>query len=401
MKIMSPTSYLSRLRRHILPILVWLCTVACIAVLFTRRSQRFEVLGIAQGQVRQIAASCTGRLTKIPVQLFDQVRLGQEVAVVDTILDNEQSKDQLETQIYTKDQLEAQIDTIEAEIEHLTSQLIPVHEDLLAEKVDRETNRLSDSRRFSVDVENARLEILRYRALIETDRIMLVDLSLEVETIKELLAQEAVAPYELQKAQVQYETLAKKIEENEYLLAQAKNALKLAEQRRDEYFRNKPHHPSVEEALDVIRKAIKIQESRMIELAVQIEALKPRQTLKLTAPIDGVVSQILRWPGEAVRATEPILTITEIKPTEIIAYASEDQVDEIKKGLAVELVKKSVSKKIEVTRSQITFIGPSMEQLPPRLWRNPNIPEWGRPFMIKAPPQMKLVSGEVVGIRRL
>ncbi|MHC4727996.1 MAG: HlyD family secretion protein [Planctomycetota bacterium] len=391
MKIISPISYLSRLRRHILPILVWLGVVACVAGLLTRRSQRFEVLGIAQGQVRQIAANCTGRLTSIPVQLFDQVSLGDEVAVVDTILDSEQPQDQLQAQLLT----------IEAEIKHLASQLVPTQDDLLAEKTDRETTRLSDSRRFSVDVENARLEILRYRALIETDRIMLDDLALEVQTIKELLAQEAVAPYELQKAQVQYEAQLKKIEENEQLLEQAKTDLKQSQQRYDEYIRYQPHHPSVEDALEVIRKAIKIQEQRMEELFVQIEALKPRKTLKLTAPIDGIVSQILHWPGEAILASEPILTITEVKPTEIIAYAVEDQVNQIHKGMAVELVNKSTSKKIEIASSQITYIGPVVEQLPPRLWRNQNIPEWGRPFLIKAPPQMKLITGEVVGIRKL
>ncbi|MBW7990384.1 MAG: HlyD family efflux transporter periplasmic adaptor subunit [Planctomycetes bacterium] len=391
MKIISPTSFLSRLRRHILPILVWLSVVACVVGLFTRRSQRFEVMGIAQGQVRQIAANCPGRLTSMPVQLFDQVSLGQPVAIVDTILDNEQPQDQLQ----------AKLSTILAEIEHLTSQLVPTQDDLLAEKADRETSRLSDSRRFSVDVESARLEILRYRALIETDRIMLEDLALEVQTIKELLAQEAVAPYELQKAQVQYEALAKKIEENEQLLEQAKTALQQTQQRHDEYIRFKPHHPSVENALNVIRKAIKIQERRMDELLVQIEALEPRKTLKLTAPIDGIVSQILHWPGEAVLASEPILTITEVKPTEIIAYALAGQVNQIRKGMAVELAKKGESEKIEIARSQITYIGPIVEQLPTRLWRNQNVPEWGRPFLIKAPPQMKLITGEVVGIRKL
>jgi len=387
----SPTSYLSRLRRHILPILVWLIAVTCVVGLFTRRSQRFEVLGIAQGQVRQIAANCTGRLKSVPVQLFEKVSLGQPVAVVDTIVDNEQPRAQLQ----------AQLSTILAEIEHLTAQLVPTQDDLLAEKTDRETNRLSDSRRFSVDVENARLEILRLRALIETDRIMLEDLDLEVQTVKELLAQEAVAPYELQKAKVQYETLAKKIEENEQLLEQAKDALTQTQQRRDEYTRYKPHHPSVEDALDVIRKAIKIQERRMDEILVQIEALEPRQALKLTAPIDGVVSQIQHWPGEAVLAGEPILTIAEVKPTEIIAYALEDQVNQIQKGMVVELVKQSEPKKTEIARSQIIYIGPIVEQLPARLWRNPNVPEWGRPFLVKAPPQMKLIIGEVVGIRRL
>ena len=391
MKIISPTSFLSRLRRHILPILVWLIVVACVVGLFARRTQRFEVMGIAQGQVRQIAANCTGRLTSMPVQLFDQVNLGQPVAVVNTILDNEQPQDQLQ----------AQLSTILAEIEHLTSQLVPTQDDLLAEKADRETNRLSDSRRFSVDVESARLEILRYRALIETDRIMMEDLSLEVQTIKELLAQEAVAPYELQKAQLQYETLVKKIEENEQLLEQAKISLEQTQQRYDEYIRLKPHHPSVEDALEVIRKAIKIQERKMDELLVQIEALEPQKTLKLTAPIDGIVSQILHWPGEAVLASEPILTITEVKPTEILAYALEGQADQIHKGMAVELAKRGGSEKIEIARSQITYIGPIVEQLPARLWRNQNIPEWGRPFLIKVPPQMKLITGEVVGIRKL
>jgi len=391
MKIISPISFLSRLRRHIIPILVWLGAVACVVGLFGRRSQRFEVLGIAQGQIRQIASTSTGRLKSISVQLFEQVSLGQPVAVVDTILDNEQPQDQLQ----------AQLDTILAEIEHLTAQLVPTQDDLLAEKADRETNRLSDSRRFAVDVENARLEILRYRALIETDRIMLEDLALEIQTIKELVAKEALAPYELQKAQVQYETLATKIEENEQLLEQAKIALKQTQQRYDEYTRYRPHHPSVEDALDVIRKAIKIQERRMDELLVQIEALEPRKTLSLVAPIGGVVSQIMHWPGEAISASEPILTITEVKPTEIIAYASAEQVNQIQKGMTVELIKKSESNKIEIARSQIIYVGPIVEQLPLRLWRNQNVPEWGRPFLIKAPPQMKLISGEIVGIRRL
>jgi hypothetical protein len=139
----------------------------------------------------------------------------------------------------------------------------------------------------------------------------------------------------------------------------------------------------------------------MDELLVQIEALEPRKTLSLVAPIGGVVSQIMHWPGEAISASEPILTITEVKPTEIIAYAGADQVNQIKKGMAVELIKKSESNKIEIARSQIIYVGPIVEQLPLRLWRNQNVPEWGRPFLIKAPPQMKLISGEVVGIRRL
>jgi hypothetical protein len=37
--------------------------------------------------------------------------------------------------------------------------------------------------------------------------------------------------------------------------------------------------------------------------------------------------------------------------------------------------------------------------MPQRLWRNPNIPQWGRPVLIDIPPGLSLVPGEVVGIR--
>ena len=49
--------------------------------------------------------------------------------------------------------------------------------------MDRQASRIIDRRRFSVDVENARLEILRLRAQIETDRIQLDDLALDAVTV--------------------------------------------------------------------------------------------------------------------------------------------------------------------------------------------------------------------------
>jgi len=363
--------------------------VLCVIGLFSRRSQRFEVLGIAQGRVVQISANCPARLVNVPVQLFDKVTQGQTLVVVNTVLDNEQPRGRLQ----------AQLATVLAEIEHLTAQLVPTQDSLNAEKTDREANRIIDSRRFSVDVENARLDILRFRALIETDRITLKDLELEVKVTEELLKQDAVVPYELQKAQAQHDTLATKISENEQLLAQANTALEQAIKRRDEYFQHEPYHPSVEGALDVVRKAIRVQERRMDEVLLQIEALDVNQAVELKAPFDGVISQILRGASEAVLAGEPILALTEAGPTEIVAYASEEQVNNIREGMEVELIKSSEPARI--IRSRITYVGPVVEQMPVRLWRNPNFPQWGRPFLIEAPPEIGLVTGELVGIRKL
>jgi multidrug resistance efflux pump len=389
MKRIDIRSYPFRLRLHLLPILVWLGAVACVIGLFSRRSQRFEVLGLAQGQMRQIAATSPARLDSVSVRLFEQVQEGQTLVVLNTVLDDEQPRRQLQ----------AELNTVLAEIERLTAQLVPTQDTLFAEKADRETTRISDSRRFSVDVDNARLDILRLRALVETDKITLEDLAWDVKITEQLVSEQAVAPYELQKTKTRHNTLAKKIEENEHLLEQARAALEQALRRSEQYGQSRPHHPSVEGALDVVRKAIKVQEERMNEVLTQIESLDRREALELKAPFGGVVSQILHHQTEVVLAGEPIMTVSEGEVTEIIAYASESQMSLIKEGMAVELIKGSEPAKTQIERSEVTYVGPVVEPMPAQLWLNPNVPQWGRPFLIKAPAQMKLTIGEKVGIR--
>jgi multidrug resistance efflux pump len=237
--------------------------------------------------------------------------------------------------------------------------------------------------------------------VIETDKIALEDLGWDVKITEELLEKQAVAPYELQKVKAQHDALAKRIEENERLFEQAEAALKQAAQREREYAQQQPHQLSQDAALDVVRKATRVQEKRMNELLVELESLDARETLELKAPFDGIVSQIMRRPTEVILAGEPILTVTEANVTDIIAYAAEEQISGIQEGAAVELIKHIEPAEVQIERSVVTFVGPAVEQMPVRLWRNPNIPQWGRPFLVKAPTQMKVIIGETVGIRRL
>jgi len=375
--------------------------------LFQRRAERFEILGFAQGQVRHVKATCTGRLKSVPVQLFEKVSLDDTVAVIDTVLDNEP---------LLQGQIKAQLATARAEIEHLMAQLVPTQESMLAEAANLETDKVEAQRRYAVDVENAGVRILETKTLLASDRITLEDLAVEVQIVQELLAEEAVAPYELQKAQVAYNTLAKKIEENERLLEQNERDLKQAQERCDEFALRQIQHPSVDSALEVIRKEIAVRERLMDDLWVQLDALELRQAVELKAPFDGVVvplygragevvlrrsgESILRRLGEVVLAGEPILAIAEARPSEIIAYATEEQIDQVQEGMEVTLINKTANK-VTIVKSHVVYVGPTMERKPERLWLNPVIPEWGLPISIKIPPDLKLVSGELVGIRRL
>jgi len=380
-----------RLTLHILPVFIWLVAVICVAGLFQHRWQRFEIVGVAQGQVREVAAAVTGRLKTVSVELFETVQRGQVLATLDNKL------------------LNAQIATISAEIERLQAELNANRNLLTAEAANRQTDWSSTYRRFCFDVEQVKLSTLQLKTQLETDRIMLQDLELDVKISRDLLAKDAVTPYDLQKAKAAYDALATQIRENENLMTQYEQDLQTAGQRRDEFAQNQPVVASLDSALEPIRKAIKVQEGLINELSAQ------RVELVLKAPIDGVVIQIrgranevalhrpgegiLHKPGEIVLAGETILTITETRPTEIIAYADESQTGQIKANMKVELVKNNPP--AQIAKSQIIHVGPAIEPVPMRLLRNINVPQWGRPFLVKIPPGLELTPGELVGIRGL
>lgn len=386
-----------RLSQHIVPVLIWLVAVTAVTGLFYHRSQRFEVLGMAQGEVREIAATCTGRLKSVPVKLFQEVHKGDVLAVIDTVLDNEH--------------LEAELQTVSAEIQQLQAELIHTQETLLAEMANLETDKIAAQRRFTVDVENARLRVLELKTEIETDRIMLEQLQLDsqISMVRNLSDQNDTAYYERKKMKAEYETLAKKIEETEQLLAQAENDLQQARQRSDEFASRQTERPVIDSALNVIHSAIKVQEQRMQEL------LARRTALVLKSPIDGVVSQVLRRPvrrtgegvvrqmfgteGEAVLEGDPILTVASSESSEVIAWVSGEQLGRVKEGMTVQLIKET--EPAQIASSQVAYLGPIMEVLPQRLWMVPDIPQWGRPMLIPIPPGLKLIPGETVGVRGL
>jgi len=392
--------------RHAVPVVVWLATVGCVVWLFYQRSARFEMVGIARGEVRQVAASSTGRIRDLPVALFHPVTAGQTLAVVDTILDNEQT---LEAEI------QANLDTAAAEIEHLMAQLIATRQVMEAESSNLEITRAENLRRFCVDVEAARLRILDLKVEIASDQVTLGQLAGEVVVVGTLVDANAVASYELEMAKAERESLARKIEENERQLAQATADLQEAIQRRDQFGQQQVAEPSVDQALEVIRKEIRVQEELITGLQEQKKALESRRAVEIKSPIEGTVipipsqrndalerragEQVMRRIGEVVTAGDPILAVAQTKPTEIVAYVSEQQMGYVSENMDVELVKTRAP--AQIAPSRISSISPTMELMPQRLWRSPTVPQWGRPVLIDIPPGLSLVPGEIVGIRGL
>jgi len=368
------------IRLHVIPVVVWLFALVGVIFLFNTRIQRFEVIGMAQSQTWQVTAVETSRIKSLNVDLFDEVKKGQVLVVLHSVLDSEL--------------IDARINTIKAEVARLQAELAANCEILDAEARNSRIDMVTEHRRFSADVDNARLAILELIAVIEPDRILLKDYLVEINIEKELLISGAISTtYNIEKAQAMHDAVALKIDKNKEFLDQARKNLDQAIKRKNEFFSTEPVNPSPDIALLAISKAIDVQRKLMEEILIE------GKTLVIKSPADGVVTQIMAKAGEIAIPALPILTITQTDPTEVIGYASDATHNSLKQGQRVQLVKNG--HKPQIAESQVVQIGPVIDLVPPRLMMDPDRPQWGRAFLVKIPPGMKLTPGEKIGIRGL
>ena len=366
------------IRLHIIPFLMWVLALAGVYGLFIHKTAKFETLGVVEVEKRQIAATCTGRLQTVKVGLFDTVKKGQLLAVINTLGDDERIQEQL--------------DTISAEIQYLMAQLVPMQDQMLTDKQQRENDKVATYRRFAADVEQMRLRVLELKAEIETDKVTLNDLQLDLNVAKDLFKEDAIAEYEVQKAQVAYDALAKKIEEYQILIEQTQANVEHSDIRAKEYAKQQLHEPSVDNELEVIHKAIKVQEQKMEELVAM------RRPLELYAPEDGVISQIRVMPGEVLMPGDGVFTVRTVGTGAIVAYASEVQLDLLKRNnMQVEIRKDGMP--AQIAKSKVIQVGPVVEEISAKLLRDQKVRQWGRPILISIPSNMEVVPGEIVGIR--
>lgn len=363
-----------RWRRHVVPAAVWLLAAAVAGGLLLHQSTTYALVGIAHVQQRAVAAQTDGRLRFVPVTLFDAVKAGQTLAVLED------------------DRIQALLATAAAEVARLRSELAAAEDRLAVEAAVQEAKHLTDARGYAVDVESNRLREIELQITLEADRVRLDYLRLQRDLLANLNEQRAVSDLRFRAAEAEYRALETRIGENEKALAEVRLALEQARQRQELFTQHHVEPPSVTKALEPLRAAVTVQERRIAELAVD------RSLLVLTSPIDGVVSQLLRGAGESVRNGEPILTIAPTRASAVMAYASAAQLPRLQPGASVRLVVNREGSAGQSVDTRVQALGPTVEQLPPRLWRSPTVPEWGRPVMIAVPPVLGISGGELVGV---
>ncbi|MEJ5259826.1 MAG: HlyD family efflux transporter periplasmic adaptor subunit [Anaerohalosphaeraceae bacterium] len=384
----SDRRIISKRKGHILtgllPVLVWLAALAAVCYLFFYRHGRFSTVGIAGSQTCVFTAPDSGWVISVPVHLYQSVRRGQPLAVLRLLAPAEIER--------TRAQLEAEKAAALTELEYRKLQAEQMIRQLAAGQSRERLEQLYREHQMALDAERTRLLILEIQTRLEPARIQLKDLENEQRVLEELLARKAIEPYELQKVRVQAEALAVQIAQDQQRLEQARQDYQTLQERL-EAFRASAGSVSPEPmlSLEPLRRAIVQQEKRLEELsAVHFDVV-------LEAPFDGIVASVGCTPGQTVSRDMPILTLVAPSVDFVTAWVPQEQGASITLRQPVEIIKTSAPRK--VLRSEVAEIGPMVELMPERLWKNPTIPEWGRPVRIPVHPDMQLLPNELVGIR--
>jgi multidrug resistance efflux pump len=137
------------------------------------------------------------------------------------------------------------------------------------------------------------------------------------------------------------------------------------------------------------------------QIVTRVVGADPKNPIPITAPIEGVITKIHRYPGDTnavVAAGEPIMTITAPRPDRLIAFLRQPLTFDPQPGMKVRIRPRARSTKsfdatIDKVSPQLAPIRGSL--LPPGQTRV----ELGLPIIIeKLPAELQLYAGEIVDL---
>lgn len=137
------------------------------------------------------------------------------------------------------------------------------------------------------------------------------------------------------------------------------------------------------------------------QIVTRVVGADPKNPIPLTAPIEGVITKIHRFPGDTnavVAAGEPIMTITAPRPDRIIAFLRQPLTFDPKPGMKVIIRPRARSRR--TYEATIDKVSPQLAPI-----RAPLLPpgqtrvELGLPIIIeKIPAELALYAGEIVDL---
>ncbi|MCU0963001.1 MAG: HlyD family secretion protein, partial [Pirellulaceae bacterium] len=118
--------------------------------------------------------------------------------------------------------------------------------------------------------------------------------------------------------------------------------------------------------------------------------------LESRAPLAGTVVAVHRYPGQSVRAGDPILTIASEQARYIVSYIPQERGAPPTVGWGVKVRARTVGS--QPRESVVESVGPQIELIPVHQRRHPQVPEWGLPVRVLLPEGLEVRPGELIDV---
>ncbi len=355
--------------------IVWIVAAVVTLSMLSQRAGDFEHVGIARAMQYEISATTTGRLDALLVDRFERVEAGDLIAQLDATA------------------LEARIATTRASMDQITAEIERARVRLAASTGSDIVDQVADLRRFQIDETQLHLDAVALEVALETDRIERERLALRLTRVTDLRDEGVATEAEVDEARLAHEEVARRIEMNESLRRRTEQEHRAAQTRREEFEASLPETPAEEPLLLALRESVRVESLRLEEIEIE------RRGLMLRSPVSGQVSEILARGGQAIVPGELVASVTIEEPAGVICYIAASQMNT--PAVNTRALVSRVSEPRVTAESLVARVGPAVETLPERLWRNPTVPEHGVPVLLAAIPGLALTPGEPVRVHFL
>jgi multidrug resistance efflux pump len=314
--------------RRRMGVLVWVLGAVLAIVWAGGRTQIREGRGVGYAAHVEISASEAGRLTELRVELHQQVLSSDVIARLDPT-------------------------PLQFQREVLAAELLAIE--------DEESSRVAgEARRFAQGLEDIALDRARLRVGLEEDRVRLIGVAQLLETERGLLSTGASSQLKVDDLDREASALTARIGAQSNALSVAEAALSAARGR----------------ALS----APTTNDWTLVAATRRLEALDGELArLELTAGIDGQVTWIYKQAGEVVAAGDPVVRVSRIDTSEVLAWISAGTITGLNPGTDATVIRASG----ELLHGSVLSVGASPIELPAVLWKNPAAKEWGVPVRIQ------------------
>ncbi|MCU0963379.1 MAG: HlyD family secretion protein [Pirellulaceae bacterium] len=362
-----------RVRRRVLPLVTFVGSAVLLTWLWQKQGPAPGGIGEVEAIRVDVVAQVDGVLVSLPqplLTLFERVHEGQVVAR----LDDRPAQTRLET--------------LRAEIIRLRKTLEVEQARIVLSEADRQEGYLRDVARLAWECEQHRLSALDRQALIEADRVVLQRRQARLDFLTPLHARGMVSDVEFSDEQLLLEEVRKRLDTNTAVLQESQKQQQAAAERLAAF------PPlvlaEVNSLLTSVQAAIAVEESRVREVQLEIENLESR------APLAGTVVAVHRYPGQSVRAGDPILTIASEQARYIVSYVPQERGAPPTVGWGVKVRPRTVGS--QSRESVVESVGPQIELIPVHQRRNPQVPEWGLPVRVLLPEGLEVRPGELIDV---